>query len=257
MNFPNLATDSFYKFLTVLGLVLIVFSGKVISDRFVTNRDNEINYLRDSLMFTKEIKDLQIDKEFFQDKIDSSIINNSINIIQQDSLKSVKLKIAKLENEIILKNSLMSLAKEKKMDSGFYLKFITSVSTLLFMMGLGGLLWGFCQWYEKQQKTKDKELLRDYISMGRISMYCNSCGKEISKDEIRPKEKDGSFNYRYCRDCYQDGEFIEPNMTLEMMKKRIINNGNHKIFIWWRLYCLDTMERWRKNKLIPENKKVK
>lgn len=250
MNLPNLTTDSFYKFLTVLGLVLIVFSGKIISDRFVTNRDNEINYIRDSLILTKEIKDLEIDKEFLQYKIDSSLIN----MIQQDSFKIIKSSIAKLENEIILKNNFISLAKEETRDSGYYLKFITPVSTLLFMLGLGGLLWGFQHWYEKQQKTKDKELLRDYINIGRISMYCNSCGKGISKDEIRPKEKDGSFNYRYCRDCYQDGEFIEPTMTLEMMKKRIINNGKHKIFIWWRLYCLDTMERWRKNKLSPENK---
>lgn len=248
MNLPNLTTDSFYKFLTVLGLVLIIFSGKIISDRFVTNRDNEINYIRDSLILAKEIKDLEIDKEFLQYKIDSSLIN----IIQQDSFK-----ITKLENEIKLKNNLITLAKEKIRDGGFYLKFITSVSTLLFMLGLGGLLWGFQQWYEKQQKTKDKELLRDYINLGRISMFCNSCGKEISKDEIRPKEKDGSFNYRYCRDCYQNGEFIEPNITLERMKERITENSKSKIFIWWRLYCLDTMERWRKNKLTSIKKHEK
>lgn len=251
MNFPSLATDSFYKFLTILGLVLVVFSSKILSDRFVSNRDNEINYIHDSLILAKEIKNLEIDKEFFQSRMDSSISNNLFNLNQQDSINITRIKLAKLDNEIVLKKELMLLSKEKTKDSDSYLKFITRVATLLWILGLGGLLWGFQHWYEKQQKTKDKELLRDYINIGKISMFCNSCGTRMNKDTIRPKEKDGSINYRYCRDCYHNGEFVESDLTLEMTKDRIIENSKYKFIAKWKLYCIDNMERWRKIKLPP------
>ena len=57
--------------------------------------------------------------------------------------------------------------------------------------------------------------------------FCNSCGQPIVKKDYGTN-KDGSPNPDYCKDCFQDGEFTEPDITLnemiirkakEMMKK--------------------------------------
>lgn len=48
--------------------------------------------------------------------------------------------------------------------------------------------------------------------------FCQSCGMPMSKD---PKgggsEMDGSQNKEYCSYCYQDGAFIQPDITAEQM----------------------------------------
>lgn len=47
-------------------------------------------------------------------------------------------------------------------------------------------------------------------------VFCNSCGMPISYDEYGT-EKDGSKTSEFCIDCYQNGEFTEPDITLEEM----------------------------------------
>ena len=47
--------------------------------------------------------------------------------------------------------------------------------------------------------------------------FCNSCGKPISrKDELGTNE-DGSSNNYYCSDCFQNGKFTEPDITVQEM----------------------------------------
>ena len=38
----------------------------------------------------------------------------------------------------------------------------------------------------------------------------------------RGTEKDGSKNSEYCKYCYQNGAFINPNMSFEEMKSLVI-----------------------------------
>ncbi len=49
--------------------------------------------------------------------------------------------------------------------------------------------------------------------------YCQSCGMPMKKD---PKQggtnSDGSKNLMYCSYCYENGEFTQPNITLDEMK---------------------------------------
>lgn len=46
--------------------------------------------------------------------------------------------------------------------------------------------------------------------------FCNSCGRPIVKADYGTN-KDGSLNSDYCKDCFQDGEFTEPDITLNEM----------------------------------------
>lgn len=44
-----------------------------------------------------------------------------------------------------------------------------------------------------------------------IKLVCQCCGMPL-EDSIISKEKDGSFNERYCKWCYADGEYMYSNM---------------------------------------------
>jgi len=44
----------------------------------------------------------------------------------------------------------------------------------------------------------------------------------LDNPELLGTEKDGSKNHEYCRYCYQDGAFINPNMTLKDMTTLVI-----------------------------------
>ena len=48
--------------------------------------------------------------------------------------------------------------------------------------------------------------------------FCQSCSMPIDDAALRGSEKDGSVSNEYCKYCYQQGEFLEPNMSLNEMK---------------------------------------
>lgn len=49
-------------------------------------------------------------------------------------------------------------------------------------------------------------------------IFCQSCTMPIDNATDRGTEKDGSKSSDYCKYCYQNGKFTEPDMTLEKMK---------------------------------------
>lgn len=52
--------------------------------------------------------------------------------------------------------------------------------------------------------------------------FCQSCGMPLSKDaKGGGTEKDGSKSALYCSNCYQDGKFVLPDITMEQMVERV------------------------------------
>ncbi|HRO47541.1 zinc ribbon domain-containing protein [Agriterribacter sp.] len=49
--------------------------------------------------------------------------------------------------------------------------------------------------------------------------FCQSCTFPIDNMKDRGTEKDGSKSNMYCKYCYQNGAFTDPDMTLERMKE--------------------------------------
>ncbi|MCL2610929.1 MAG: zinc ribbon domain-containing protein [Defluviitaleaceae bacterium] len=48
-------------------------------------------------------------------------------------------------------------------------------------------------------------------------IFCQSCGMPMTEENLHGKNKDGSKNEDYCCYCFPNGEFTNPNETLEQM----------------------------------------
>ena len=51
---------------------------------------------------------------------------------------------------------------------------------------------------------------------------CQSCGIPLT-DKNRGTNDDLSSSKEYCRFCYEQGEFVIPNLTLDMQMDRLAN----------------------------------
>lgn len=51
--------------------------------------------------------------------------------------------------------------------------------------------------------------------------FCQSCSMPMDTPEIWGTEKDGSKNSDYCKYCYNDGSFTNPDFTIEEMKEHM------------------------------------
>jgi hypothetical protein len=60
------------------------------------------------------------------------------------------------------------------------------------------------------------------INMTEVTM-CQSCGLPFNKEHSHfiATEPDGSRSI-YCTNCYKDGKFIEPDLTIEEMTEMIV-----------------------------------
>jgi hypothetical protein len=82
---------------------------------------------------------------------------------------------------------------------------------------------------------------------------CQSCGMPLKRDaKGGGTNADGSKNLTYCSHCYQDGKFINPNITLDEMKDRV--KGKLKEFGFPGFMAgiftrnIPKLERWRAGK---------
>lgn len=52
--------------------------------------------------------------------------------------------------------------------------------------------------------------------------YCQSCSMLIDSPKLFGTEKDGTPNTDYCKYCYVNGKFTNPDLTLEEMKEHMM-----------------------------------
>jgi hypothetical protein len=80
-------------------------------------------------------------------------------------------------------------------------------------------------------------------------LFCQSCTMPIDKMEDRGTEKDGSKSSEYCKYCYQDGKFTDPNLTLEGMQKIVATQMNlmnlPQTVLQQSLALLPQLKRWK------------
>ena len=82
-----------------------------------------------------------------------------------------------------------------------------------------------------------------------LKNFCQSCTMPIDNIENRGTEKDGSKSNLYCKYCYQNGNFINPDRTLEQMRN-IVLTQMHKMnlpenIIQQSLSTLPHLKRWQ------------
>ena len=78
---------------------------------------------------------------------------------------------------------------------------------------------------------------------------CQSCDLSLEHDE-KGTEVDGTLNEHYCYDCYEDGEFIEPEITLKEMIERTVTSASKSRNMTteeakkYLEFLLPTLKRW-------------
>ena len=88
--------------------------------------------------------------------------------------------------------------------------------------------------------------------MKKVYKQCQSCGMPLDKDvNGGGSEKDGTLSTMWCSSCYQNGEFFQPHMTLDEMKKLVddvLKNEMKmgKLFRWLVSKQIPRLERWKK-----------
>jgi predicted amidophosphoribosyltransferase len=81
-------------------------------------------------------------------------------------------------------------------------------------------------------------------------MFCQSCTMPIDNPDDRGTERNGAKNEEYCKYCYQNGEFTEPNLTFAKMKS-VVEEQMKKMnlpadTVKKSLDSLPQLKRWRK-----------
>jgi hypothetical protein len=79
---------------------------------------------------------------------------------------------------------------------------------------------------------------------------CQSCSMPIEDVALQGTQKDGSKSSEYCKYCYQDGEFVNPDMTLDEMRSLVMEKMEDKKIpediIEAAISSLPHLKRWTK-----------
>jgi methionyl-tRNA synthetase len=79
--------------------------------------------------------------------------------------------------------------------------------------------------------------------------FCQSCGMPLNKEEVKGTEKNGLKTDEYCKYCYENGAFKNPDMNLEDMKKNVQNQMKkmqlHENVIQKAVTILPALKRWQ------------
>jgi len=99
-----------------------------------------------------------------------------------------------------------------------------------------------------QMKTIHIVLILKNLIM-ELENYCQSCSMPLDNPELLGTEKDGSKSQEYCKFCYRNGAFINPEMTLKEMTSLVISqmeklNIDSKE-IDMAVSSLPNLKRWR------------
>ena len=82
---------------------------------------------------------------------------------------------------------------------------------------------------------------------------CQSCGMPLKRDEQGGgTNADGTKSTMYCSHCYQNGEFVLPDITVEQMQARvrekIIEFGMPRFVAGFFTRKIPNLARWRKQR---------
>ncbi len=84
--------------------------------------------------------------------------------------------------------------------------------------------------------------------------FCQSCSMPIDDTGMRGTEKDGSLSREYCKYCYVNGTFTEPDMTIhemtDLVKTQMERRNIPAATIQLAVDSLPYLKRWRKKTII-------
>lgn len=270
MNIPNLPTDNLYKFIALTGVLLLLISifypeyQRIKIRDEITHYNGEIKKLNiESNKSNSKLKDIkeQVEKlDSISNTKSNSIVNDTIIVRTQvlegpKVLVDLSLQIDKLVDEYLSirrdlsiqkveVNTKLNLINDKEAD----LKDINELTNYLGGFSIVLSFLGFLLWYEKTQKYQDR-VLKEQSNQYLHDVICQSCGMKLSDepDSFRLVEKE--LNIKYCKTCFKDGQFTEPELTLDQMKQKIENRctelGYGKLKTSVYSSNLENLDRWK------------
>lgn len=82
-------------------------------------------------------------------------------------------------------------------------------------------------------------------------ILCQSCGMPLDTEALKGTEKNGLKSNDYCKYCYEDGAFKDPNMNLDDMKNNVKKQMKklelHEHAIQKAVNILPALKRWKSN----------
>jgi hypothetical protein len=88
--------------------------------------------------------------------------------------------------------------------------------------------------------------------MEQLYKNCQSCGMPLKKDPVGGgSNADGSKSVVYCSHCYENGKFIQPNITASEMqtfvKEKLKSMGFPGFLAGWFSKGTPKLARWKKS----------
>ena len=159
---------------------------------------------------------------------------------RQDSIARMKTHIASLQQERDIKlakqfNDINQINHQLSRNS--LVRYGVTIVVLIF------LALGLARWWRTDQ-WKEKILFQEYTKALGNDTPCQSCGMRLKFD------KDYKEGQIYCHECYDGYDFVDTEMTLKAMKKKIRNRMKTLCFNKWQIWShtrkLRSYTRWVK-----------
>ena len=88
--------------------------------------------------------------------------------------------------------------------------------------------------------------------MEKVYKSCQSCGMPLKRDlQKGGTNSDGSRSQKFCSHCYQNGKFVQPDITLTQMQEQVKGKmkemGFPKIMGGMFSRGIPKLERWKKS----------
>ncbi len=268
MNIPNIEFRE--KFLTFIGLGLMIASYIAINNIAEKISDYEIEYRKSVIIYNNYNKDFlnwannQVTKQSTYgsrlEKLSDSISRLQFNqwTIQLDSLRSQINRQNKYYHITYEKKHFVldSLNKSQSIESDFYnnklgeLNFNRDNYWILLFLGFFLFAVGIITWSRKEESERIL-IIRQNLDKPTYSENCQSCGKLFNSINTPGKEKDGKNNYHFCKNCYDDGRFIEPDLTIIELENRTKKELDilkfDSRYISKIIKKLNNLDRWKRN----------
>lgn len=267
---PSLPDNS-PRIIMLIGITLII-----ISSYLVLTHDSKMESLydkRDHLSDTLDILEFEstvrleemLDKDSFfskkfsrnrlisvsKDSIDytltRTILGDSVSLVQTDSIKKYweAWKISQDKQRIFLKKITNLNTRIKDEDNASML----TLSLILLALGVIYFSYGL-RVLEKREANNNQLILRQNAGMPLVHERCQSCGKKFSSMVSYGTNLDQTINYSFCKECYNEGDFIEPNISLNEMRIKVerdlldLSRRRKKRIT----KSLEYLERWKKDR---------
>ncbi|WP_171609160.1 zinc ribbon domain-containing protein [Limnovirga soli] len=267
MTIPSLP-DNLNKLIFLLGLGLGIYT-----------YTDYINYYKSfenlSIQFDNQADSLEVERQSVDNEVENikseskrlAFINNIKNPISYndsgrvffeysnydttilyDNFYKMYLNIVRLNNKIDLGSLKLELftKKIKNYSKDLHDEFedtnnFVTFSMILMLIGILGIV--------KQQTLQDELFKRQLNEKKKYYQYCQSCLTEFDSMIKNGTDQDGSLNTAFCNECYNNGTFIEPDLTFEILLNRKIKKN--KVKSKWGLFVLRNrlklLDRWKWN----------